>query len=352
MFLRTFPNGNRRNTESRILILPLLGLALAASMTAQQGAAGVAAGSGTVTAAVPVTKNAIYIGANASLEGKVVTGAPYTATITTTLTQTLADGTHIVQKQESSVARDSAGRTRREESLNNIGPWSTSNPSPIVFINDPVAQVHYVLEPDGKTAMKMSLQAGSVSITTDGLAAPVSDRKTFFFVGQPGETLSQGALPAPPPGAQVQVMTRSVAGAGVVTTDVSPGPNVMTSVIVSDTENGAGDKVQTLADQTIEGVLAHGKQVTTTIPAGTIGNDQPIVITSETWYSPDLQTVVLSKRNDPRIGESVMAVTNIQRGEPSAALFQVPAGYTVKEGGPQMMKIQAEHAANPATPPQ
>ncbi|MGA7411116.1 MAG: hypothetical protein WBW33_11560 [Bryobacteraceae bacterium] len=340
MFLRTLLNKDLRNHEARILILPVFGLALAASLTAQPGATGVAVGSGTVTTAGPMVKNAMYIGANATLEGKVVTGAPYTATITTTLTQTLADGNHIVQKQESSVARDSAGRTRREESLNNIGPWSTPNTSPIVFINDPVAQVHYVLEPDGKTAMKMSLQGGP-------MAPPMSDQKTFFFIGQPGETLSQGALPAPPPDAQVHVMTRSVAGASVMP-DAAPGPNVMRSVIVSDAENGADDKVQTLTDQTLEGVLAHGKQVTTTIPAGTIGNDQPIVITSETWYSPDLQTVVLSKRNDPRIGESVMAVTNIQRGEPSAALFQVPAGYTVKEGGPQLMKIQAEHAANPA----
>jgi hypothetical protein len=341
MFLRTLLNTNLRNLESRFLMLPLLGLALGGSVAAQQGAAGVAAGSGTVTTAAPVTKNAIFIGANASVEGKVVTGAPYTATITTTLTQTLADGTHIVQKQESSVARDSAGRTRREESLNNIGPWSTSNPSPIVFINDPVAQVHYVLEPDGKTAMKMTMKAGPVALTAAGGVPPIGEEKTFFFIGKAGETLSQDAMPAPPPGTQL-TMSTNVVTAGVA------GPQIIVRDKISGEENGADDKVQTLADQTIEGVLAHGKQVTTTIPAGTIGNDQSIVITSETWYSPDLQTVVLSKRNDPRIGESVMAVTNIQRGEPSASLFQVPAGYTAKDGSPQLMKIQAEHAANPA----
>ncbi len=342
MFLRI--NKNSRNPELRLLMLPVVGLVLAASMTAQPAA--VAAGGGPVTASGPAVKNMMYIGANATLDGKVVTGAPYTATITTTITQTLADGTHIVQKQESSVARDSAGRTRREESLNNIGPWSTSSTSPIVFINDPVAQVHYVLEPDGKTAVKMVVQAGPVALTAGGGVPPMSDQKTFFFIGQPGETLSEGALPAPPSGGQIQVMARSVAGTSAVT-DASPAPQVVTRVMVSGAEDGANDKVQTLADQTIEGVLAHGKQVTTTIPAGSIGNDQPIVVTSETWYSPDLQTVVLSKRNDPRVGESVMAVTNIQRVEPSAALFQVPAGYTVKDNSPQLMKIQPDHAANP-----
>ena len=174
MFLRTLLN--TKNPDSRFLIFPLLGLALAASLpaqTTQSGTTGVAAGGGMVTAtAGPATRNMVYLSSNA--EGKVVTGAPYTATITTTLTQTLADGNHIVQKQESSVARDSAGRTRREESLNNIGPWSTSNSSPIVFINDPVAQVHYVLEPDGKTAVKMSLPGGSMGVAGAAGIPPVS----------------------------------------------------------------------------------------------------------------------------------------------------------------------------------
>jgi hypothetical protein len=341
MFSRMFSDSDLFNFEHRYLTLPVLGLALAASLAAQQGAAGVAAGSAATTTAGPVTRNMAYVTTNDTLEGKVVTGAPYTATITTTLTQTLADGSHIVQKQESSVARDTAGRTRREESLSNIGPWSTSNPSSIVFIYDPVAQVHYVLEPDGKTAIKMSMRGGPVVMADSAGIPPISDQKTFFFVGQAGEALPQGALPAPPPGAQLTIST-DAATAGM------PSPHVMSRTMISGEGNGADDKVQTLADQTIEGVLAHGKQVTTTIPAGAIGNDQPILIISETWYSPDLQTVVLSKRNDPRIGESVMSVTNIQRGEPSATLFQVPAGYTVKDGGPQLMKIQAEHAANPA----
>jgi hypothetical protein len=124
--------------------------------------------------------------------------------------------------------------------------------------------------------------------------------------------------------------------------------NVMTSVTVGGGEPGPDDKVEALPDQTLEGVLAHGKRTTSTIPAGTIGNDQPIVVTSETWYSPDLQTIVLSKRTDPRIGESVMSVTNIQRGEPSASLFQVPAGYTIKDGAMRMKLDQPVTDAEPA----
>jgi hypothetical protein len=56
------------------------------------------------------------------------------------------------------------------------------------------------------------------------------------------------------------------------------------------------------------------------------------VTVNERWYSPELQTVVLSKNSDPRMGETTYRLTNISRGEPDPSLFQVPTDYTVKEG--------------------
>jgi hypothetical protein len=78
-------------------------------------------------------------------------------------------------------------------------------------------------------------------------------------------------------------------------------------------------------------VTAKGTRRTVTIPAGQIGNEQPISIVSETWYSPELKMTVLSKRSDPRMGETEFRLTNIQRGEPAPSLFQVPAGYELKD---------------------
>ena len=52
---------------------------------------------------------------------------------------------------------------------------------------------------------------------------------------------------------------------------------------------------------------------------------------SEQWYSSALQVVVLSKRSDPRSGEMVYRLTQLDRAEPAAALFQVPSDYTVKD---------------------
>ncbi len=90
---------------------------------------------------------------------------------------------------------------------------------------------------------------------------------------------------------------------------------------------------ESLGKQMIEGVEAEGKRTVTTIPAGAIGNERPIEIVSESWYSPELQTTVMSKRSDPTSGETMFRLTNIRRGEPDASLFQVPSDYTVKEGG-------------------
>jgi hypothetical protein len=91
-----------------------------------------------------------------------------------------------------------------------------------------------------------------------------------------------------------------------------------------------------LGTQVIQGVSAQGKRVTRVIPAGKEGNEKEIDIVTETWYSPDLQVVVMSKTSDPRFGESVYQLNAISRAEPDAALFAVPSDYTVKEGRPLM----------------
>ena len=90
-------------------------------------------------------------------------------------------------------------------------------------------------------------------------------------------------------------------------------------------------KTESLGRQSIEGVPADGTRTTMTIPAGRMGNELPIQIVSEHWYSPELQTMVLSRRSDPRMGETVTKLTNVSRNEPSRILFEAPADYKVTE---------------------
>ena len=233
-------------------------------------------------------------------DGKPVTGAPYSATAITETTQVLADGNRIVNKTESQLARDSQGRTRRQETMSNIGPLATNAPK-MAFINDPVEKVSYVLDLTDKTAHVMKAPAGVHSLADQQGVGKGTGH------GEPGT---------------VTVQKKIVIGGG--------NPGVEERVWVNTSGEPSETKTESLGAQTIEGVPATGTRTTRTIPAGEIGNERPLEITSEVWTSTDLQMVVLSKRNDPRIGETVYKLTNIQRAEPDPSLFQVPSGFTTR----------------------
>jgi len=89
---------------------------------------------------------------------------------------------------------------------------------------------------------------------------------------------------------------------------------------------------ESLGKQVIEGIPVEGTRSTITIEAGKMGNELPIQIVSERWYSPELQVVVMSKHTDPRMGETVYRLTNINRSEPAHSLFEIPADYKLEEG--------------------
>jgi hypothetical protein len=86
-----------------------------------------------------------------------------------------------------------------------------------------------------------------------------------------------------------------------------------------------------LEHKTIDGLAVEGRSSTDTIPAGAIGNEQPITISSEEWRSTDLQVLVLTRHNDPRTGESTYRLANVVRAEPDPSLFMVPPDFTVKD---------------------
>lgn len=238
-----------------------------------------------------------------------VIGAPYSAQSTTERVQILADGNRIVQTTSGSVARDGQGRIRREESLPGLKTGDGESPR-IVMIDDPVTHVHWTLDAQTKTAIKMPLP--DIKFGPAGVAAGsgISRTKDFFYVESDG------------PGV-------SVAG----------GPSV--AILKKSAPAADKDANKTnLGTQNIEGVSAQGTRVIHTIPAGQIGNEQPIVITTETWYSPDLKVLVMSKSSDPRMGDTTYTLTNIQRSEPDPSLFQVPEGYTVREAPGNVVHIQ------------
>jgi hypothetical protein len=217
------------------------------------------------------------------MAGKVVTGAPYSAQAVTQFSQTLADGNHIQKTTTASIARDSQGRTRTERSVGAIGPLAGSgSAAKAVFINDPVGGVGYMLDANSKTARQLPGMARRSRKVADS--------------GAQVKTESAGAM----------VKQRGMA-------------NV---------------KTDDLGTQVIDGLAVQGKRITRTVLAAQAGSERDIEVVTETWTSPELQMVVMSKTSDPRFGDSVYKLTNISRAEPDPALFTVPSDYQVQQGRP------------------
>ena len=254
-----------------------------------------------------------YFATQAGPGDKVIKGSPYTAESVTETVQTLSNGTRITHKSTAQLARDSEGRTRREQTLDMVGPWSTGGEAPkIIMLNDPVAGVSYHLDPRTNTAIKMPSPKG-------GMPPPPGPMSQFFFAT---------AIDGPPPGDAIAKMKAD----GMATATISAGGMTAegASIAAFRIKDRGDAKTESLGQQTIEGMPVTGTRTTRTIAAGAIGNDQPIDVVSETWYSPNLQMVVMSKHSDPQIGETTYKLTNIQQAEPAHSLFEVPASYTVR----------------------
>jgi hypothetical protein len=90
-----------------------------------------------------------------------------------------------------------------------------------------------------------------------------------------------------------------------------------------------------LGFQTIAGLSCKGTRFTRTVAAHSkLGNEQPLQVITERWYSPDLSIDIQTQTTDPSHGSTTMTVSNINRSEPDPSLFQVPAGYALQQGGP------------------
>lgn len=240
-----------------------------------------------------------FVSSEMGIDGKVVKGAPYSAQTVSTFTQMLSDGNQIFRQNSGAVYRDSEGRTRREQSFAAMGPFASENDAPqTTFINDPVSGVNYILNAKDHTASKMTMRL-RVKNTGGGDKGIVSV-----------DTFKAGPLP----------------------TIALAGPMNTFQIRARGGDSSDNVKTESLGTQMIEGVQAQGTRTTITIPAGKIGNQGPIQIVTESWYSPDLQVTVMTRHSDPMTGETVYKLTNIDRSEPAPTLFTVPSDYTIKDG--------------------
>ncbi|HEX6995822.1 MAG TPA: hypothetical protein VF339_16945 [Gammaproteobacteria bacterium] len=301
-------------------VLPLLGAHDAGAQEAGVAAVGLEPDRVLVVTpgALPPTNAVVHVvSGEARVVGEAVTGKPYCADSITETIQTLADGNRIVTTNTSRICRDSAGRTRQEQTLSRLGSWPAGvQPVTMVTIDDPVAQVSWFLDPQARTARQLrpyrfEAVLRDAEVSEDGVVAN----------GVVVRRLS------PPTGAT----SPAAAGFEPATPMIATGP------IARSLEIGLAPstdvRTEDLGEQTLQGVRARGTRQIQTIAAGAIGNEWPIEIVTETWYSEELEALMSRRTSDPRFGETVYRLVNVVRAEPPAELFEVPQDYEVSSAG-------------------
>ncbi|MGZ5041385.1 MAG: hypothetical protein ACXWBQ_11635, partial [Usitatibacter sp.] len=321
--------------------------------------------------------------------GKVVKGAPYSAELVTETNQALADGNVITHRTSGRAYRDSEGRTRQETDVQGKQPrafiddpvagthivLTPGTQSAIVLprvarlpravdsvkqsvniegtevrVEDGKVYVDGRERTDGKVVVKsksgreMKVENGRIWIdgkevgagdgtgTHVGISREVVDGVPRQEVRVKVVRIGDDDFPPPPPIPPVSPVP-PVPGMALPPVPpvppLPPIPGLQTLRFESTADLGKGVTTK-LGTKEFEGVKAEGTSTVWTIPAGKIGNRNPINVTKESWYSPELQVLVYSRHNDPRTGESVYRLASIKRAEPAADLFKVPEGYRTK----------------------
>lgn len=304
-------------------------------------------GAGANAQMTPAPAPAAKIFAETSLMSeKIVKGSPFSAEAVNESVQTLADGNRIVRSSTNKLYRNSEGRFRREISGGSGGALgSFYSIGPNITILDPVAGHRYLLDAQLMTARIGSL-GGLATTVRPALpprapTPPSAERQNAMEKIQAELNAAQGGSPTAVELAEkAKVLVekeKAYADKAKAYSDAIRvyGDSITTAQGGSFVYSTGGHKskyetrTEELGVQSIEGVEATGTRTVTTIPAGDIGNERPIEIVYEKWYSKELQLVVMSRHSDPRFGEQTYRLTNIVRSEPDPSLFEVPTGYKV-----------------------
>ncbi|MCI0662111.1 MAG: hypothetical protein L0220_13655 [Acidobacteria bacterium] len=258
-----------------------------------------------------------------------VKDSPFSAELVFENIQTLTDGNRIVHRTTTTIYRDGQGRTRQETTYKLPGISNDENKErKTIQISDPVAGNTYTIDPHNRTVHKFVNFARPILRDNSAVGAAAG---IAFNVGVP---LAGNSTIGSPGGGNTP---KSGIPAGTATASASVTSGAPQLSRASRFSVNMETKSETLGTEMVEGIAAEGTRVTHTIPAGSVGNERPIDIIIEQWFSQELKMEVLVKNLDPRRGETIQRLTNINRGEPDPSLFEVPSDYTVQEMRPPVL---------------
>ncbi len=278
---------------------------------------------------VPAGDHPALAGAMLGIRGNTVKNAPYSAETVSERVQTLADGNQIDEQTSSMSYRDSAGRTRQElrDSKGEVRA---------VTLRDAEGKVTWILHPQDKTAIQGG-DFGAMARTriaqrrmegklpaVERKAAPGGEEiivKRVERAGEAGDGVRKDV--------RIWVMRNLSDGQGGAHTGMATQLVPMLAGTAGEMKWAAKASTRELGTRDFDGVKAEGKLRSYEIPAGEVGNRNPIVVSDESWYAPQLQITLYTKHSDPRSGDLIFRVKGLKREEPAPALFVVPPDYTV-----------------------
>lgn len=223
---------------------------------------------------------------------------PYTAEYKTTSVKTLADGTTI--SHESTEVRSVDSQGRQMTALTSV---MRETQKTVVTVFDPVARTNSNWTLPGERANVTAMPTNSAAVRTTCPAAP-------------GEVFER-------PSQQGQ-------------------------------QHLAKPTTENLGTETISGVEAHGRRITTTTPAGAIGNDAPLVRTVELWNAvePGLGGLLVREVTIyPQTGNRTRELTSFTQAEPDPSVFQPPSGYEIVNRAATEIGCSSLRPVEPPSPP-
>ncbi len=279
-----------------------------------------------------------YRGVQTVVPGIFVTpipNAPFTATVDILSHEKLPNGTENVRTTSAQIARDSSGRIYNER--RQLVPL-TFKGQPMLLsahIFDPATRLNIFLTPQTRIAREAIL-APAAAARQEPTTPPLPRFPTPLLQRSPTPPLPRRYQPEPDPDYSGVTEQPSGPRNEIGLHHVSPEPIAAEPDSAASAPHAAAPtyKQIDLGNQDIDGTTLHGTEKQTTIPAELSTTGQPITITDEYWYSPDLAVYLIIKHNDPRTGEQIVAVTHIDRHEPPSTQFAVPATYKLVDETP------------------
>ncbi len=238
-----------------------------------------------------------------------IKNAPVSARITVRSVQELVDGNRIVHNNVIVLYRDKEGRVRREHEADPMGNQAIS-------LSDPQRNRVVMLHPHNKTAIKLPVASNFTNISQPFI--DVSNLQS-----DPGVPRDELNFSSPVPehaqiDVQASVFVEPTGG------HAFPGPSIMAF-------SPGKTTVESLGQDTLDGVRVEGKVRVTTHEADSIGNEKEIIVIKKTWYAPELHMMLRSEEVDPRFGRIIYRAEILSTDEPDPSLFEVPKGYQVIE---------------------